>query len=49
MEPDDPLYDAKVLVLAEYVEHHAQEEETEIFPQAEKAGIDLDELGAELA
>jgi len=26
-----------------------QEEETEIFPQAEKSGIDLDELGAELA
>ena len=49
MEPDDALYDAKVLVLAEYVEHHVQEEESEIFPQAEKSGLDLDELGAELA
>jgi hemerythrin-like domain-containing protein len=49
MEPDDALFDAKVLVLAEYVEHHVQEEETEIFPQAEQSGIDLDQLGAELA
>jgi hemerythrin superfamily protein len=49
MEPGDALFDARVLVLAEYVEHHVQEEESEIFPQAEKSGIDLDELGAELA
>ena len=49
MDPGDALYDAKVLVLGEYVEHHVQEEENEIFPQAEKSGIDLDELGAELA
>ena len=49
MEPDDALFDAKVLVLAEYVEHHVEEEENEIFPQAEQSGIDLDQLGAELA
>jgi hemerythrin-like domain-containing protein len=49
MDPGDALYDAKVIVLGEYVDHHVQEEENEIFPQAEKSGIDLDELGAELA
>ena len=49
MDPGDALYDAKVIVLGEYVDHHVQEEESEIFPQAEKSGIDLDDLGAELA
>ena len=49
MDPGDALYDAKVIVLGEYVDHHVQEEENEIFPQAEKSGIDLDDLGAELA
>jgi hemerythrin-like domain-containing protein len=48
MDPGDALYDAKVLVLGEYLDHHVQEEENEIFPLAEKAGIDLDTLGAEL-
>ncbi len=49
MDAGDPLYDAKVIVLGEYVDHHVQEEENEIFPQAEKSGVDLDELGGELA
>ena len=49
MDPGDALYDAKVIVLGEYVDHHVQEEENELFPQAEKAGLDLDDLGAELA
>jgi hemerythrin superfamily protein len=44
--PDDPLYDATVRVLGEYVKHHVKEEEGEIFPLARKSSLDLDALGA---
>lgn len=47
--PDQPLYDAKVTVLAEYVNHHVKEEEGSIFKKARKAKLDLDDLGMQLA
>ena len=49
MQPEDDLYDAKVTVLGEQIDHHVQEEEGEIFPKAKKAKVDTADLGAQLA
>lgn len=49
MQPGDDLYDAKVKVLGEYVEHHLKEEEGEMFPKLKKAGLDVVQLGEEIA
>jgi hemerythrin superfamily protein len=48
LKPDDPMFDAKIKVLSEQIEHHVEEEEKEMFPKAEKSGADLEQLGEEL-
>jgi hemerythrin superfamily protein len=48
MAPDEDLYDAKVKVLCEQIEHHVEEEEGEMFPKAKKAKLDLVALGEEI-
>ena len=51
MQPSQPLYDAKVKVLSEYITHHVKEEEEPggLFAKARKAGLDMKALGAQLA
>jgi hemerythrin superfamily protein len=46
--PDDDLYDAKVTVLGEQIEHHVKEEEGDMFPKAKKAKVDTEALGARM-
>lgn len=48
-QPGDELFEARVKVLAEYVDHHVKEEESTIFSKARKAPVDLAALGDQLA
>ena len=49
MSPDDELYDAKVTVLGEQIQHHVKEEEGDMFPKAKKAKVDGEALGLQMA
>ena len=47
-QPGDDHYDAKVMVLGEYINHHVVEEHTEMFPQCRRARMDLVALREEM-
>lgn len=49
MSPDDDLYDAKVTVLGEYIDHHVMEEREQIFVKARKSRLDLVAMADELS
>lgn len=49
MSPDEDLYDAKVKVLGEYIDHHVEEEEEEMFPKCRKSDMDLSSLAQQVA
>lgn len=49
MDPGDDLYDAKVKVLSEQIEHHVGEEEGQMFPEVRESKVDLEALGEQMA
>jgi len=49
MTSDQPLFDAKVKVLGEYIDHHVQEEESELFPKLRRSALDLEAMGEQIA
>jgi hemerythrin-like domain-containing protein len=49
LDPTDERYDAKFKVLMEHVAHHIEEEEGEMFPEAEEVlGERLERLGTQM-
>jgi hemerythrin superfamily protein len=48
MDPSDERYKPTFTVLGEYINHHVNEEEKEIFPKVRKTDLDLDGLGQQV-
>ena len=48
-EVSDDMFEARMQVLQEQIEHHVQEEEKEFFPKIQKTDMDLKGIGREIA
>ncbi|MDB5743381.1 MAG: hypothetical protein JWR68_1696 [Polaromonas sp.] len=48
MDANDEMFDAKVTVLGEYIDHHVKEERTEMFVKVRQTKLDLVKLGEQL-
>lgn len=48
MKGDEELFESKVHVLKEQIEHHVKEEEEEMFPKVKKSSMDLEGMAEEL-
>ncbi len=49
LKAGDEGFDATFKVLTENVNHHVEEEESELFPELRKTSLDLNKLGAKIA
>lgn len=49
MSANEEKFNAKVVVLGEYIDHHVKEEREEMFPEARKTSVDLVAMAQRLA
>ncbi len=49
LEPDGEMFNAKIMVMYEYVKHHVKEEQEKMFPKAKATSLNMHELGGKLS